>query len=88
MALTQQSAVHYYQQPGDEPTFDPQRNSLSGHSAQIKVGKNGGGITRFETSFVRQSAGFEVNDVGFLRRADFQNWSTWAALQFNDPTNV
>ena len=88
MALTQQSAVHYYQQPGDEPTFDPQRNSLSGHSAQIKVGKNGGGITRFETSFVRQSAGFKVNDVGFLRRAYLQNWSTWAALQFNDPTNV
>ena len=25
--------------------------------------------------------------MGFLRSADFQNWSTWAALQFNDPTD-
>ena len=88
IALTQQSAVHYYQQPGDDPGLDPLRTSLSGHAAQITVGKYGGGITRFQTSFVQHSAGFEVNDLGFLRRADFQDWSTWAALRFNDPTRA
>src|SRR5581483_6090774 len=25
----------------------------------------------------RRSAGFEINDMGFLRRADQQSWSTW-----------
>ena len=56
------------------------RTSLAGHAEQLKFGKYGGGITRFETSIVRQSAGFDVNDLGFLRRADLVDWSTWAAL--------
>lgn len=73
---TQQSAVHYYQMPGDDHEVDPTRRSLTGHSEQIKFGKYGGGITRFETSLVHQSAGFEVNDLGYLRRADLVDWST------------
>jgi hypothetical protein len=81
---TQLSPVHYYQQPGDQYEADSTRTSLVGHAEQLKFGKYGGGITRFETSLVRQSAGFEVNDIGFLRRADFVNWSTWGALNFND----
>jgi hypothetical protein len=89
IARTQRSAVHYYQQPGDDIAVDTTRTSLSGYAGQIKFGKYGGGITRFETSFVRQSAGFEVNDLGFLRRADLQDWSTWAALSFREnPTRV
>jgi hypothetical protein len=88
IASTQTNAVHYYQQPGDDIEVDSSRTSLTGHAAQIKFGKYGGGITRFETSFVRQSAGFDVNDLGFLRRADHQDWSTWAALRFNTPRRL
>jgi hypothetical protein len=79
---TQRSAVHYYQQPDDDHEVDENATSLTGTSAQLKFGKYGGGITRFETSLVRQSAGFEVNDLGYLRRADVVDWSTWAALSF------
>jgi hypothetical protein len=86
IARTQQNGVHFYQQPGDDLAFDPTRTSLGGHAAQLKFGKYGGGITRFETSLVRQSAGFDVNDVGFLRRADLFDWSTWGALNFMTPT--
>ncbi|MGH9201105.1 MAG: DUF5916 domain-containing protein, partial [Vicinamibacterales bacterium] len=50
---TQRSPVHYYQQPGDDLEVDSGRTSLSGHAEQIKFGKYGGGITRFETSVVR-----------------------------------
>jgi uncharacterized protein DUF5916/cellulose/xylan binding protein with CBM9 domain len=85
---TQQSPVHYYQQPGDEFAVDPTRESLSGYAAQLKFGKYGGGITRFETSVVRQSAGFEVNDLGYLRRADLMDWSTWAALSFRNARGI
>jgi hypothetical protein len=77
---TQTNAVHYFQQPGDDLEVDTSRTSLSGDAEQLKFGKYGGGITRFETSIVRQSAGFEVNDLGFLRRADRVDWSTWGAL--------
>ena len=79
---TQLNSVHYYQQPGDDLDVDPARRSLSGHAEQIKIGKYGGGFTRFESSLVHQSAGFDVNDLGFLRRADRLNWSTWASLSF------
>ena len=85
---TQRSAVHYYQMPGDDHEIDPARTSLSGHAEHVKLGKYGGGITRFETSLVRQSAGFEVNDLGYLRRADLLDWSTWGSLSFQSPTSV
>ena len=81
---TQRNSVHYFQQPGDDQVVDSSRTSLSGHAEQLKVGKYGGGITRFETSIVRQSAGFDVNDLGYLQRADQLNWSTWAALSFQE----
>lgn len=85
---TQRSPVHYFQQPGDDHAVDSTRTSLSGHAAQLKFGKYGGGITRFETSVVRQSSGFEVNDIGFLRRADVLDWSTWAALSFREARGI
>jgi len=85
---TQRNPTHYYQQPGDELEVDSGRTSLSGHAEQIKFGKYGGGVTRFETSIVRQSPGFEVNDLGFLRRADVLDWSTWAALSFRDARGI
>jgi hypothetical protein len=88
IAATQRSSVHYYQQPGDDLAYDTTRTSLSGHSEQVKFGKYGGGITRFETSVVRQSAGFEANDIGYLRRADLMDWSTWAALSFRNARGI
>lgn len=77
---TQQGGVHYFQQPGDDLEVDSSATSMTGHAEQLKFGKYGGGITRFETSIVRQSAGFDVNDLGYLRRADRIDWSTWGAL--------
>ena len=85
---TQRSSVHYYQQPGDKVLEDPTRTSLAGHSEQLKFGKYGGGITRFESSLLRQTAGFEVNDLGYLRRADIVDWSTWAALSFQNAHGI
>ena len=88
IARTQRNSVHYYQQPGDSPAVDTSRTSLSGSEVQLKFGKYGGGITRFETSVVRQSPGFDVNDIGFLRRADQLNWSTWGALTFQEAHGI
>ena len=85
---TQRSSVHYYQQPADDLPLDSARESLSGYSAQLKVGKYSGGITRFETSVIRMSPGFEANDLGYLRRADLMDWSTWAALSFREARGI
>ncbi len=88
IARTQTAAAHYFQRPGDGLFVDSTRTSLAGYATQLKVGKYGGGFTRFESSLVYQSAGFEVNDLGFLRRADIRDWSTWAQLSFQSPTSV
>ena len=82
---TQTDAVHYFQQPDGALHLDPTRTSLTGDAEQITFGKVGGGVTRFQTSYNRMSPGFESNDLGYLLRADLQNWSTWASLGFTSP---
>ncbi len=85
IAATQTSPVHYLQRPDADLGYDPTRTALSGHAGQLQFAKVGGGKVAFETSYQRVSPGFEANDLGFLRRADWQNWATWGALRLNHP---
>src|SRR6266705_2908805 len=87
IAATQQDPVHYYQRPGAGVSYDSTRTSLAGDAEELKFGKVGGGITRFETSYQRRSQGFEVNDLGFLLQADQQSWNTWFAFQSRHPSS-
>jgi hypothetical protein len=82
---TQRSSVHFFQRPDADFGYDPARTSLGGDAEQLRFAKFGGGILRFETSYQRVSPGFEANDLGFLRRADWHSHATWAALNFNKP---
>ncbi len=85
MDATQRSSVHYFQRPDASFDYDPTRTSLGGDYEQVTFGKVGGGMLRFETSYQRVSAGFEANDLGFLRRADWQSQASWAQLAWNKP---
>ena len=87
IAVTQRDPVHYYQRPGAGVSYDPTRTSLWGDAEEIKFGRVGGGITRFETSYQRRSQGFELNDLGFLLQADQQSWNTWFAFQSRHPSS-
>jgi len=84
IAATQRSGVHLYQRPDGALTFDSTRTSLTGDAEEVLFRKTAGFI-QFETSYQRRSPGFEVNDLGFLRRADQQNWSTWGSFNWNQP---
>lgn len=88
ISRTQQRPAHYFQRPDDDLAFDPERTSLTGTSAEIRLGKLGGKRTRFETGYGRRSAGFELNDLGFLRRANEQTWTNWFAFRWNKPNRV
>src|SRR5881628_2054043 len=87
IAATQNDPVHYYQRPGSGVSYDSTRTSLVGDAEELKFGKVGGGITRFETSYQRRSQGFEVNDLGFLLQADQQSWNNWFAFQSRHPSS-
>ncbi|MEZ0333647.1 MAG: DUF5916 domain-containing protein, partial [Gemmatimonadales bacterium] len=88
IALTQQNAVHLYQRPDGPLEFDSTRTSLSGTNLELRFAKVGGNRLRFETAYQRRTPGFEINDVGFLRQADQQAWTTWATLTFRNPNRV
>jgi Domain of unknown function (DUF5916)/Carbohydrate family 9 binding domain-like len=78
IAALQTDAVHYYQRPDAGLPLDSTRTALAGDAEAITFAKVGGQHLMFQTTLQRQSPGFEVNDLGYLRRADQQAWSTWA----------
>jgi hypothetical protein len=84
---TQRSSVHNFQRPDADLGYDPTRTSLRGDAEELQLGKISG-MWRFQSSYQRRSPGFEVNDLGFLRRADQQSFSTWTQLRFLKPTSV
>jgi hypothetical protein len=88
IARTQQSPVHLYQRPDAGFDFDPTRTSLSGSNQEVRFAKVGGKRLHFETAYQRRTPGFEINDIGFLRQADQQEWTSWANLQFLHPNRV
>src|SRR3989454_615829 len=77
IAATQRDATHYYQRP-DALRFDSTRTSLSGDVEALQFGKVGGNHFLFQTNYERRSPGFDINDLGYLQRADQMTWSTWA----------
>jgi len=88
IAATQRDPVHLYQRPDGPLTYDPTRTSLSGSNLEVRFAKVGGRRLLFETAYQRRTPGFEINDVGFLRQADQQQWTSWANLAFRTPNRV
>ena len=76
----QRSGVHNYQRPDSDLPLDPNRTVLSGDAEEFKFGKIAGQNLLFESALQRRSPGFEINDIGFLRRADQISWNTWAGF--------
>jgi hypothetical protein len=83
--IQQNVGVHNYQRPDDDVAFDPTRDDLTGDAQRISMSKFGGGITRFQSVLQRYSAGYELNDLGWLQRADEIMFRNWFAFQFNNP---
>jgi hypothetical protein len=88
IAETQRDPVHLYQRPDGPLAFDSSRTSLTGSNLEMRFAKVGGKRLLFETAYQRRSPGFEINDIGFLRQADQQAWTSWANLAFRTPNRV
>jgi hypothetical protein len=79
---TQESALRYYHRPdADYLDLDPTRTSLSGFGGRMMLGKQTG-KWRPNLQIQTYSPGFEINDVGFLTRADVIN--THAVVHYLD----
>ena len=87
IADVQENSIHYYQRP-DATSFalDPARTSLEGTSARVGLSKIGGQRTRFNVNAGFKSPGFDLNDAGFLRRADERWLASWFQLRSDVPS--
>ena len=83
MTRVQENAVHYYQRPdADYIELDPNATSLGGHAGSVNVGKIAGEKVRFSGIYGYKTPGFEINDLGFQRRADERTMNHW--VQWRD----
>jgi len=80
IAALQNNGVHQFQRPDASLPLDSSRTSLGGDAEELAIGKIGGQHLMFNSAYSRRSPGFEVNDLGYLRRADQVSWSTWAGF--------
>jgi hypothetical protein len=90
IAVAQRSSARYLQRPdhGDYFTYDPMRTSLRGTSAEASVARIAGLHWTGSVAYSMKSPGFEVNDLGFITRADYRATSEILLYQENKPGRV
>lgn len=82
----QRSNVHSFQRPDAASfTYDPSRTTLNGYGGSLSVSKIAGQRIVFNSNVGVKSPGFEINDVGFLRRADQRTMSNWLQVRYDKP---
>ena len=82
----QLSHIHRFQRPdADYLVVDSLRESLAGSGGLIRIGKKGG---KFNFSLAGQyrSPGINLNDMGYIRQADFAGERIELAYRMNEPT--
>ncbi|MBU0509466.1 carbohydrate binding family 9 domain-containing protein [bacterium] len=83
----QESSRHYFQRPDvSHVEVDSTATSLSGFAGRILINKEKGNIF-LNTGVATISPGFDVNDVGFMYRADVINSHLGSGYRWTDPTS-
>jgi hypothetical protein len=81
----QLSHTHRYQRPdAGYLEVDSLREQLSGHGGLVQVGKKGGKIN-FEFQGEYRSPGLNLNDMGYIRQADFLGQGMEVSYEMNQP---
>lgn len=87
IAELQRSNTHSFQRPdADHVEFDPTRTALDGHSGVFSISKIGGERVRFNSNVAFKSPGFDINDLGFMRRADQRTMGNWLQWRHERPS--
>jgi len=82
----QHNSRHYFQRPdSDVLHVDSSRTSLNGASGRAGIGKIAGQRVRFNFNVGFVSPGLDLNEIGFLRRADQRWMGNWLQLRSDVP---
>lgn len=85
---TQRSSERYFQRTDNTySSVDTTRTNLSGTGGTFNFGKQNGDII-FQTGVTYRSPGLELNDAGFLVRADHINHWAWAQYRILKPFKI
>ena len=85
----QTSSARYFQRPDNNyASVDSNRTSLSGYAGSVIFGKSSSSRIKYQTGVSFRSPGFEINDIGYLRRADQINQFTWIGYWINQPFRI
>ncbi|MEP6905273.1 MAG: DUF5916 domain-containing protein, partial [Gemmatimonadales bacterium] len=89
VASTQRSSAHYFQRPDSKNlTYDPTQTSMTGYAGHLGLIKAAGLHWGGNLAAQVTSPGFEVNDLGFMRTADRQAFSTDLHYMENKPGKI
>ncbi|RNC85744.1 MAG: hypothetical protein ED557_02930 [Balneola sp.] len=73
LLFTQTTSARYYNRTDSKKlSVDPSKTSLDGYYGEFSVGKYGGAGLLYSFTYSEMSPGYEVNDIGFLERADYR----------------
>lgn len=89
MQYTQMSSARYFNRPdADYLSVDPDRTSLQGYAGIVSFGRFAGDHWRGSVSYSVVSPGYEVNDIGFGKRSDYQGAAYYLRYQENSPKGI
>ncbi|HDL18775.1 MAG TPA: hydrolase [Bacteroidetes bacterium] len=85
----QLSSARYFQRPdANYISYNPDRTSLGGFAASLFGGKMAGGNWRYGFFSLIRSPGFETNDIGFMRNADWIIAGLWGGYNQFKPGKI
>jgi len=85
----QRAGSRYFQRPGaTHLSLDSSTTDLSGHGGTLEFGKTGNGHINFIFWLSWRSPGLELNDLGYLRRADEIQQVFWAQYRIWEPFGI
>ena len=86
IARLQTNSRHYFQRPElTSATYDPTSTVLAGGAGSVGIGKIAGERIRFHSNVTFKTPGFDINDVGFMRRADQKTMGNWLQIRNDKP---
>lgn len=85
----QTSSARYFQRSdNDHRSIDSTLTSLSGYAGNLRFRRTSNSRFVGETGVAFRSPDFEINDLGYMRRADEVNQFTWVAYQRRNPFSI
>lgn len=83
---SQESSMRYFQRPdASHVSIDSSRTSLTGSGGDLMIGKQAKGRWRYALFLTYRSPELELNDMGYLRKADQIMEAIWIAYRTTDP---